>query len=121
MMPPGMNPRKMNHMMKRMGISQKEIDAEEVIIRTPDHDIVLTNPNVVKVNMMGQDTFQITGAEEIRQRSDLSEDDSLEIDDDDIKTVSEQAGVSEDRAKKAIEDSNGDLAEAIMSLQQSDD
>ena len=110
---PGMNPRKMNQMMKKMGIKQNEIDAQEVIIRTPEHDIVITNPSVSKVNMMGQQTYQIAGQEEIREHETAPD-----ISEEDIKTVMEQAGVSEEVAKKAIEEHDGDLAETIMALKE---
>ena len=108
---PGMNPRKMQQAMKRMGIQQVEIPATEVIIKTEDKEIVITDPSVSKVNMMGQETFQISGT--INERSKETE---AEISEDDIKTVAEQAKVSLDEAKKAIEESKGDLAEAIMKL-----
>jgi nascent polypeptide-associated complex subunit alpha len=109
---PGMNPRKMQQMMKRMGIAQVEVPAKEVIIRTDDKEIVFDNPQVSKVNMMGQQTFQIVGEfeeKEISSEPDISEDD--------INTVMEQANVDKETAVKAIEDSKGDLAQAIMSLQ----
>ncbi len=48
-----MNPRQMQQMMRKMGIQQQEIDATEVIIKTADKEIVITEPNVSKVNMMG--------------------------------------------------------------------
>ncbi|MBT6941476.1 nascent polypeptide-associated complex protein, partial [Candidatus Woesearchaeota archaeon] len=35
-----------------------------------------------------------------------------------IKTVAEQASVSEDKAKEALEENSGDLAQAILSLQE---
>ena len=50
---PGMNPRQMQQAMKKMGIKQEEIDALAVIIRTRDKDIILRNPSVQKINMMG--------------------------------------------------------------------
>ncbi len=108
---PGMNPRKMQQMMKKMGMSQVDIPATEVIIRTPDSELVITEPQVAKVNMMGQDTIQITG--NIHERA-LST--TPVISEDDIKTVMDQTDVDEATAKKAIEDHDGDLAEAIMSL-----
>ena len=37
---PGMNPRKMQQMMKKMGIAQQEVDATEVIIKTAEKEIV---------------------------------------------------------------------------------
>jgi len=103
---PGMNPKQMNKMMQRMGIRQEEIDATEVIIKTPGKNIIIKNPSVSKVDMMGQKTFQIMG--DITEESPISEED--------INTVSQQANVSKEEAKKALEKHNGDLAEAIISL-----
>ncbi|MDD5086328.1 MAG: nascent polypeptide-associated complex protein [Candidatus Nanoarchaeia archaeon] len=109
---PGMNSRKAAQMMKKMGIQQVEIPATEVIIKTPEKEIVITEPQVSKVNMMGQETFQIIG--EVNERELSSE---PEINEEDIKTVAEQANVSEQQAKEAIQEAKGDLAEAIISLQ----
>ena len=108
---PGMNPRKMQQAMKRLGIQQVEIDATEVVIKTPGKNIIISNPSVSKVNMMGQQTYQVVGEE--HEESVSTE---PEINEDDIKTVMEQAGVDEAAAKAAIEKSNGDLAAAIMEL-----
>ncbi len=108
---PGMNSRKAAQMMKKMGIQQVEIPATEVVIKTPEKEIIITEPQVSKVNMMGQETFQITGNINERQLSTKPE-----INEEDIKTVMEQANVTEEEAKKAIEDSEGDLAKAILSL-----
>ena len=107
------NPRQMQQMMKKMGIQQQEIDAYEVIIRCSEKEITITNPSVSKVNMMGQETFQISGEVHERAISTVPE-----ISDDDIKTVMEQANVDREIALKAIENAKGDLAEAIMKLQQ---
>ena len=109
-----MNPRKMQQMMRKMGISQNEIEATEVVIKTPDKDIVISNPQVSKVNMMGQETFQVVGEIEERERSITPE-----INEDDIKTVAQQANVSEEEARSALENSKGDLAKAIMDLKES--
>ena len=98
-------------MMKKMGIQQVEISATEVIIKTPEKEIIITEPQVSKINMMGQETFQIIG--NINERELSTE---PEINEEDIKTVMEQADVTEEEAKKAIEDSEGDLAKAILSL-----
>jgi nascent polypeptide-associated complex subunit alpha len=108
---PGMNPRKMQQMMKRMGIQQSEIPATEVIIKTPEKELVITNPMVSKVNMMGQETFQIVGQVEEKAISSLPE-----INEEDIKTVMEQTGVTKEEAEKAINETNGNLAEAILKL-----
>ena len=110
---PGMNPRKMQQMMKKMGIAQVEVDATEVIIKCPDKEIVITEPNVSKVNAMGQETFQVVGNITEREISTTPE-----INQDDIKTVMDQANCDEDKAKAALEETKGDLAEAIMKLQE---
>ena len=110
---PGMNPRAMKQAMKRMGIQQQDIEATEVIIKTPDKEIVISNPQVAKVNMMGQETYQIVGKAE--ERSINSE---PEINQEDIKTVMEQTGVDETKAKETIEKHQGDLAAAIIELKE---
>lgn len=108
---PNVNPRQMEQMMKKMGINQSEIDAKEVIIRTEEKDIVITDPSVVKINAMGQESFQVTGNVTERSRSA-----NIEISEDDINTVAEQAKVTKAKAKKALEETKGDIAEAILKL-----
>src|SRR3989344_4841629 len=108
---PGMNPRKMQQMMKQLGIQQVDIPALEVIIKTKDRNIVITNPSVAKVNMMGQENFQISGdihEEAVSSVPDISEED--------IRTVTDQTGVDKNTARKAIEKAEGDLAAAILNL-----
>ena len=108
-----MNPRKMQQMMKKMGIQQQEIDAQEVIIKTKDKQLVFSHPQVSRVNMMGQDTFQIIGEPEEKSLSTTPE-----LNEDDISTVMEQANVSKEEAEKALKKSKGDLAKAIITLQE---
>ena len=108
---PGMNPRKMQQMMKRMGIKQQEIPANEVIIKSDEKEIIIENPQVSKVNMMGQETFQVVG-----QATEKSISTKPEISDDDIQTVIRQANCSREDALKTIKETEGDLAEAILKL-----
>jgi nascent polypeptide-associated complex subunit alpha len=106
----GMNPAKMKQMMKQMGISVDEIsNVEQVIIRTPDVDIIFNDANVTVMNAQGADTYQVVGTPEKVPRK-------LEIPDDDVRLVAEQTGVSEEDARKALENAKGDLAEAILAL-----
>ncbi len=102
-----LNPKKVQAMMKQMGIDQEEIEADRVIIEKPNGRIVIANPNVVKINMQGQESFQITG--EVREEE-------AGIREEDIKLVMEKTGKNEKEAKKALEESNGDIAEAIVKL-----
>jgi len=103
----GIDPKKMQAMMKQLGMKQEEIEAERVIIECENKRIIIDNPNVVKINMQGQDSWQITG--------DASEEEKG-ISEEDISQVMEKANVSREAAEKALKDSNGDLAEAILSL-----
>jgi len=104
-----MNPKKMQAVMKQMGISQEEIDASKVIIEKTDNTkIIIEFPSVTKVKMQGQETFQIAG--KIKEETSAPE-----ISEDDIKTIIEKTGKSESEARKALE-KTGDLAEAILEL-----
>ena len=108
----GINPKKMQQMMKQMGIQQIEIDAVQVIIKTEDQELVFDNPQVSKVNMMGQETYQIVGTPIVREM-----DSTPDISQEDIDAVVEQANVSEEDAREALLESEGDIAAAIMKLQ----
>jgi len=106
-----MNSRDVQKAMKKLGIKQEEIEAKEVIIKTNDKEIVIQNPQVTKVNMMGQETFQVVG--QIEEHPITSE---PEINEDDIKTVMQQTGATEEKVRESIKENNGDLAKTIMSL-----
>jgi len=107
---PNINPKQLQKAMKRMGVKQEEIDATEVIIKTHDKELIIKNPSVAKVNMMGQESIQVTG--------DIEERDLKAYKEEDVKTVVEQADCSEEEAKEALEKSKGDIAEAILNLKQ---
>lgn len=106
-----MNQKQLERAMKQLGVKQVEIPATEVIIRTAEKDIIIREPSVQKVNMMGQESFQISGEVEEQARSSAPE-----ISEEDVKTVMEQAGIDKKTALQAIQDADGDLAQAIMNL-----
>ena len=59
---PGVDPRQMQGMLKKMGISQEDVDASRVIIEKTDNSrIIIDNPSVQRIKMQGQETFQISG------------------------------------------------------------
>jgi len=106
---PGVDPRQMQGMLKKMGISQEDVDASRVIIEKSDGDkIIIENPSVQKIKMQGQETFQIAG--DIREESG-----EIKISEEDIQTIVEKTGVSKKKAKETLE-KTGDLAEAILEL-----
>ena len=111
---PGMgniDPRMMKQAMKRMGIKQDDLDATQVIIKLQDKQLVFDNPEVSKVDMAGNVSFQLSGR--FREESLGSK---IEITDDDIKTVMDQTNCTRVEAKTALEDTDGDIAEAILKL-----
>ncbi len=107
---PGINPKQLEKAMKKMGVKQESIDATQVIIKTRDKDLVVNNPQVMKVNMMGQESLQITGDIEERSLQKYTEED--------VRTVMEKADCTEDKARKSLEENNGDIAAAILDLTQ---
>jgi nascent polypeptide-associated complex subunit alpha len=107
---PGVDPKQMQGMLKKMGISQEEIDALRVIIEKSDgNKIIIENPSVTKIKMQGQETFQIAG--------DISEESQEEeTSEEDIQTIIDKTGVSKKKAKETLEKNEGDLAETILEL-----
>ena len=107
---PGMDKRSMEAAMRKLGVQQENLDAEEVLIRLKGgRELVISNPSVAKVSMMGQVTFQVSG-----QQSERSSQQPQLFSEEDVKTVAAQAAVSESEAKAALAKVNGDLAAAIM-------
>ncbi len=120
----GMNPRKMKQMMSQMGIDLEDIDAEEVIIRTPEEELVFHDAEVQRMDAQGQQTYQVVGEPETRPRGEGSagdvEDDDAAIEsgfsEDDVEIVAMRTGVTEEKAREALEET-GDLAAAVQKLE----
>jgi nascent polypeptide-associated complex subunit alpha len=106
------NPRQLEKMAKRMGIDTQPVDAIEVIIKTPEKEIVISSPQVSRVNMMGQDSWQVTGDASERPLGG----DSPKVTDGDVRMVMEQTGASENESREALESLDGDIAAAIIKL-----
>ncbi|CCQ32565.1 Nascent polypeptide-associated complex protein [Halorhabdus tiamatea SARL4B] len=114
----------MKQMMEQMGIDLEDIDAEEVVIRTPDEELVFSDAEVQRMDAQGQQTYQVVGEPESRERgaggdaASASEDDGGDaIPQEDVDIVVQRADVGEDAAREALEEAEGDLAAAIASLE----
>ncbi|MEK6872215.1 MAG: nascent polypeptide-associated complex protein, partial [Nanoarchaeota archaeon] len=95
--------------------AQEEIDAQRVIIECSDKKIIIEEPSIMKIKMQGQQQFQISGIiKEIATGEDEEED--VDHTEEDIKTIMEQTGASEKKAREALAKANGDLTEAMMGL-----
>lgn len=100
------NQRELMKAMQRMGLNTSEIDAEEVIIIKKDgKQLKIKNPSILKINIQGQSIFQISGVEE-----------EINYSEEDVQMIIEQCNVSRDEAIKALKETKGDLAEAILKL-----
>ena len=105
---PGMGPKNLEAMMKKMGIKTENISADEVIIKG-EKTIVIKEPQITLMEIKGQKTFQIIGRiEEVKEAGKVKEED--------IELVMEKTGASREKAVEALEKSQGDIAKAILSL-----
>ena len=122
----GMSPKQMARMMKKMGIEQKEIDGvKEVIIRFGDKEWIISNAQVTMIKQAGSESFQVSGTKTERGLSGSVEskpeetptvEEKIEIPMEDAALVASQTGVDIKVAKQALEETEGDLAAAILKL-----
>ncbi|MBN1170203.1 nascent polypeptide-associated complex protein [Candidatus Micrarchaeota archaeon] len=105
MIPGGLDPKKMQAMMRQMGIKSEEIPATSVTIETDSEKIIIENPQVTKITMQGQESFQVSGS--VRTEENKNED---------LKMIMEQTGCTSEEAEAALEKTGGDIAQAILEL-----
>lgn len=104
----GIDPKKMQAMMKQIGIKQDEIEASKVIIEKIDGNrIVIENPSVVKIDMKGQESWQISGE---------AHEESMGVSDEDIRLIMEKTNKNYEESKSALEKNEGDIAQTIIEL-----
>ena len=112
-MMPNMDPRALKKMMDSMGMKSTEVPAQRVVISTADKDIVIDNPSVTLIEMQGNKTFSVAGgsiseAEREKVRPEISSED--------VEMVMAKTGADEKKAREALEESNGSIADAILKL-----
>jgi nascent polypeptide-associated complex subunit alpha len=107
MFPGGVNPKQMAGMMRQFGIKNQEVDAVEVVIKLRSgKKIKIVEPQVQLIEMKGVKTYSLAG-KEVEEEGFLEED---------ILMVAEQSGATKEDAVKALTETKGDIAEAIMKL-----
>ncbi|MEM4165853.1 MAG: nascent polypeptide-associated complex protein [Candidatus Bilamarchaeaceae archaeon] len=104
----GLDPNKIEQIMRQMGIKSRKIESKRVVIETEEGNYVISQPEVIEIDMRGQKSFQISGV--------VSFEESLK--DEDVRVVMEQAGCSEEQAREALKKTKGDMAEAILLLKE---
>ena len=104
--------RDMRRMMDKMGLDMSEIpNVQEVIIKTDKKEIIIAKPSVTEMKAKDNSIFQVV--------ADSYEEKELEnpiFSDQDIELVCQQAGVDKEQAINALNESEGDLARAILLL-----
>jgi nascent polypeptide-associated complex subunit alpha len=118
----GVNPRQMKQAMKRMGISTEDIQGvEEVIIRTRDKEYIIRDAAVTVMEVQGQKTYQVVGEATVSPRSSMAASKPAEtsLPEEDIELVMGQTGCSREQAIKALKESGGQPAEAIINVMSS--
>jgi nascent polypeptide-associated complex subunit alpha len=127
----GLNPRKMQQMMEQMGVDFEELDTTEVVMRLEDGtELHFDSPDVNKIVAQGQETYQVVGEPQEREgtgdagggaesadEGDGGEAGDQAIPDADVEIVAQRTGASEDTAREALEDADGDLAAAVERLE----
>ncbi len=117
-----MDSRRARRMMKQMGMKMDELgDIKRIILQGKDREIVIEGAVVTSINVQGQKMYQIAGGKETERKPQAeaahTEEEPLEIPEEDILLVAQQANVGMEKARAALEQSGGDLAQAILMLQ----
>ena len=111
-----MNPRETKRIMQRMGMNMKPVEnVEEVVIKTSSKQIVIAEPEVTILEVQGQKMFQIAGGQVTEKAPERKT--GPAVGEEDVRLVADQTGKSLEEAKKALQESGGDLAKAILLLQ----
>ena len=104
--------RQMRRMMDKMGLDMEEIpNVQEVVIKTDKKEIIIPKPSVTEMKSKENSIFQVI-AESFEEKE-------LEVQifsEDDIILVCQQTNCDEERAKEALAESKGDIAQAILKL-----
>lgn len=108
----GGDPRQMSMMMRKLGIRVDELDdVQEIVIRTPTKDYVFEGASVSIMKAQGVETWQISGTPRVEEH-----DVQLKVSEDDVRMVALQTGCDEQAARATLQETGGDLAEAIVRL-----
>ena len=112
------SPRELRRLMDRLGVSAQPLtDVEEAVFKLKDgKELVIRNPTITMLDFQGQKIFQVIG-ESLEERTvEVKGKAKPKIPEEDVALVAEQAGVSLEEARAALEETGGDLAQAILLL-----
>ncbi|HJJ88717.1 MAG TPA: nascent polypeptide-associated complex protein [Methanocorpusculum sp.] len=109
-MMPGINPKQMKAAMKKMGMKMDELEnVLKVVVYTASGNYIFEPAEVIGITMQGQTSYQLSGTPRFEPAP-------VEIPESDIALVVSQTSVSSEQARAALDECNGDIAEAILKL-----
>jgi len=115
------DPKELRKQLRRLGLRDVKIEpveAEEVIIRTAEgKELAIPSPQVLLMKMKGGAVMLQVMGQSIEEREAVQEE-ATQLSDEDVKFVAEQTGVSLDEARQALEEAGGDIAAAIMLIEE---
>ncbi|MEM3342477.1 MAG: nascent polypeptide-associated complex protein [Thermoplasmata archaeon] len=126
----GLDPKAMSQAMKQMGIIAEDVEnVEEVIIRTSTDEYVIKEPAVTKMVVQGATNWQIIGEAEVYPKGARASasasasasgagasEEKPKFTEDDVVIVMQQTNCTREQAIKALNECDGQPAEAIMKL-----
>lgn len=113
------NMRELKKMLKKYGIEVQELpEVRTVTLSADSYDLILKNPQVAILNLGQQKVVQIicSGIERIEKSTAGQAIPS--VSEDDISFIMEQTGASREEVLKALSEVDGDIAKAILRLQE---
>jgi nascent polypeptide-associated complex subunit alpha len=108
-------PEEIARLMRRFGVSLEEVDAVKVTIELSDGSLMVLDPPEAVLLLKSKDqppVFMVVGVHRVEKPREPE----ARFSEDDVRLVAERAGVSLEEARKALEESGGDIAAAILKL-----
>jgi nascent polypeptide-associated complex subunit alpha len=104
--------REMRRMLDKMGLEMKDLgNIEEVVIKTETKEIYLVKPQVVEMKGKDSTIFQVVATDMEEKEREVPS-----LKEEDIMLVMQQANVAREKATRALIDTKGDMAQAILNL-----
>jgi len=106
-------------MLKKYGIDVRELpEIRKVTMSAGGYDIVVKDPQVAVLNVGQQTIIQIvcSGLEKVEKEPETKA--FPQVSEDDIQFIMDQTGATRDEVIKTLSEEGGDIARAIMRLQE---
>jgi len=115
------DPKELRKQLRRLGLRDVKIEpvsAEEVIIRTEEgKELIIESPQVLLMRMKGGAVMLQVMGQGVEERE-IAQESVQQISEEDIRFIVEQTGVSMEEARQALEEAGGDIAAAIMLIEE---